>query len=239
MTLKVRISKQQGDFTVDVDMELPSKGVTALFGRSGSGKTTIVNIIAGLIRPDLGEITMNGVVWCDTEIGIWVRPEKRRCGYVFQDGRLFPHMSVKGNLEYGMHLAPESTRYAMFDKVTEILGIGHLLMRRPSGLSGGEKQRVAIGRALLTSPRLLLMDEPLASLDDERRFETLTFISRLTQEFSIPIVYVSHSLMEIEKIADKVAHVDNGLITWFGDISEFISMKNRGPELRVTLNKTA
>lgn len=239
MTLKVNINKQQGDFTIDVEMELPSKGVTALFGSSGSGKTTIVNIIAGLIRPDMGEVTMNGVVWCDTEIGIWVKPEKRKCGYVFQDGRLFPHMSVKGNLEYGMRLAPETRRYAMFDKVAEILGINHLLKRRPSGLSGGEKQRVAIGRALLTSPRLLLMDEPLASLDDQRRFETLTFISRLTQEFSIPIVYVSHSLMEIEKIADKVAHVDNGLVKWFGDISEFISMKNRGPELMVTLNKIA
>jgi molybdate transport system ATP-binding protein len=226
MALKIRIIKRQGDFEVDVQIEIPSTGVTALFGRSGSGKTSIINMVSGLVRPDSGEVSMNRGVWYDSELGIWAPAERRRCGYVFQDGRLFPHMSVRENLEYGMRLTEKSQRYARLDQVCEILGISALLERRPARLSGGEKQRVAIGRALLASPKLLLMDEPLASLDDDRKSEVLPFISRLTREFSVPIIYVSHAVSEIRLIAHQVAHVDCGGIKWYGKISDFLGAGN-------------
>ena len=193
MTVLVDISHRLGDFAVDASFESAGR-LTALFGPSGSGKTTLINLIAGLIRPDRGRIAVDGRRLVDTDAGLFVPKHRRRIGMVFQDARLFPHMSVAGNLRYGRWFTPGAERYADFDAVVELLGIGHLLDRRPAKLSGGEKQRVAIGRALLASPKLLLMDEPLASLDEARKAEILPYIERLRDETKIPIVYVSHSV---------------------------------------------
>ena len=172
MSVLVDISHQLGDFAIDARFESAGR-LTALFGPSGSGKTTLINLIAGLIRPTKGRIAVDGRVLVDTDAGIFVPKHKRRIGMVFQDARLFPHLSVAGNLRYGRWFTPPAERYADMDAVVELLGIGPLLDRRPAKLSGGEKQRVAIGRALLASPKLLLMDEPLASLDDARKAEIL------------------------------------------------------------------
>ena len=195
-------------------------GVTALFGSSGAGKTSIINMVAGLVRPDKGHITVNKHRLFDSDASIYVPPEKRRIGYVFQDGRLFPHLSVHSNLTFGMRLIPASKRYVTFDQVVELLGIGNLLKRRPAKLSGGEKQRVAIGRALLTSPSLLLMDEPLASLDGARKAEVLPFISRLSKELAVPILYVSHSLHEIFELSDTIVVLDGGRVVDAGKIED-------------------
>lgn len=194
-----------------------------MFGSSGAGKTSIINMVAGLVRPDAGHIIVNGRTLFDAEAGLDVPPEKRRIGYIFQDGRLFPHLSVHTNLTYGMHLTPAKTRYVTLDQVVELLGIGHLLDRRPAKLSGGEKQRVAIGRALLTSPSLLLMDEPLASLDLARKAEVLPFIARLSRELSIPILYVSHSLNEVLNLADSIVLLDAGHVVAQGKIDTLMS----------------
>ena len=176
--IDIKVKKQQGGFTVDTAFSAPCKGVTALFGPSGAGKTSLINMTAGLLAPDEGHISVNGTVLFDSAQKINLAPEKRRIGYVFQDGRLFPHMTVSANLTYGMRQVPKERRYVAMDQVVALLGIGSLLKRRPAMLSGGEKQRVAIGRALLTSPALLLMDEPLASLDEARKAEVLPFIAR-------------------------------------------------------------
>ncbi len=202
--LDLHVIKQQGDFGVDAAFVSSEVGVTALFGRSGAGKTSVVNMVAGLVRPDRGHITVNGRVLFDSEKGTHVPPEKRRMGYIFQDGRLFPHLSVKSNLTFGMRFTTDAERRVGFEAVVALLGIEHLLHRRPARLSGGEKQRVAIGRALLTNPSLLLMDEPLASLDRRRKAEVLPFLSRLCGEFSIPILYVSHSLSKFSYHMTKV-----------------------------------
>lgn len=205
-----------------VDASFVSQGsrVTALFGRSGAGKTSIINMVAGLVRPDEGRIVLNDKTYFDSQRGVDISTEKRRFGYIFQDGRLFPHLSIESNLIYGMRLAPPSERYLKFDQVVELLGITHLLDRRPSKLSGGEKQRVAIGRALLTSPDLLLMDEPLASLDGARRAELMPFIARLSREVLIPILYVSHSFDEILNLADTVVILDGGKVAGSGSVEE-------------------
>ncbi len=221
--LEIKVKKNLGAFTIDVDFSTGSAGVTALFGRSGAGKTSVINMVAGLFPPDSGLIAVNGRRLFDSEQLIDVPPEKRRCGYIFQDGRLFPHLTVKANLTYGMKLVPRSERYVSFEQVVEVLGIRHLLNRRPAKLSGGEKQRVAIGRALLTSPSLLLMDEPLASLDVARKGEVLPFVSRLPREFSIPIVYVSHSLDEILNLADTVVLLESGKIVAKGNVEDLLS----------------
>ena len=210
--ISVQVKKRQGDFAVDMAFEAPCKGVTALFGPSGAGKTSLINMTAGLLTPDDGHIAVNDTVLFDAAARINLPPEKRRIGYVFQDGRLFPHLSVKGNLTYGMRQVPEQNRYVNLDPVVELLGIGDLLKRRPARLSGGEKQRVAIGRALLTSPALLLMDEPLASLDEARKGEVLPFIADLADNFSIPILYVSHVWAEIEFLADLCIKLENGSV---------------------------
>jgi molybdate transport system ATP-binding protein len=209
---EIKVKKKLGGFTVDVAINSSSLGVTALFGRSGAGKTSVINMVAGLFPPDEGVIAVNGVTLFDSARSIDLPPEKRRCGYVFQDGRLFPHLTVKANLIYGMKLVAPANRYVFLDQVVDLLGIGHLLDRRPAKLSGGEKQRVAIGRALLTSPSLLLMDEPLASLDSARKGEVLPFIARMTKELSIPILYVSHSLEEILNLADTVVVLEAGKV---------------------------
>ena len=226
MTLDIHIGRQQGDLTINVAFRTEGGGVTALFGRSGAGKTSVINMVAGLVRPDAGRITVNGTRLFDAEKQIDIPPEKRRIGYVFQEGRLFPHLSVRSNLVYGMHRTPAAARYVHFDPVVDLLGIGHLLDRRPARLSGGEKQRVAIGRALLTSPSLLLMDEPLASLDTSRKAEVLPFIARLADEFSIPILYVSHALEEILNLADTMVLIDAGRIMAEGPIEEIMSHRH-------------
>ncbi len=216
--LEVVVRRKQGSFFMDVAFSVPGKGITALFGPSGVGKTSVVNMIAGLSRPDSGQIVLDRRILFDAEEGINVSPNGRRIGYIFQDGRLFPHLTVRGNLIYGMKLVPENGRYVAFDQVVDLLGIRPLLNRRPAKLSGGEKQRVAIGRAFLCSPDLLLMDEPLASLDGPRKEEVLPFIAKLCKRFSTPVLYVSHSVSEIIRLADQVVILDNGKVAASGPV---------------------
>lgn len=218
--LEVTVGRRQGDFLVDVAFSVPEKGITALFGPSGVGKTSVANMIAGLSRPDSGRIVLGGRPLFDSEEGINVSPDGRRIGYIFQDARLFPHLTVRGNLVYGMKLVPEDRRYVNFDQVVDLLGIRPLLGRRPAKLSGGEKQRVSIGRAFLCSPALLLMDEPLASLDGPRKEEVLPFISKLCRSFSTPVLYVSHSVSEIMRLADQVVILDEGRVAEAGPVTE-------------------
>ncbi|UVK36296.1 molybdenum ABC transporter ATP-binding protein [Mesorhizobium sp. AR10] len=215
MTVLIDISHRLGDFGIDASFESAGR-LTALFGPSGSGKTTLINMIAGLIRPDKGRVQVDGRVLVDTDAGLFVPKHKRRIGMVFQDARLFPHMSVASNLRYGRWFTPTAERYADMDAMVELLGIGHLLDRRPAKLSGGEKQRVAIGRALLASPKLLLMDEPLASLDEARKAEILPYIERLRDETRIPIVYVSHSIAEVARLASDVVVLAQGNVAASG-----------------------
>ena len=207
--IALAVRHRRGDFNLDVAFESDAR-VIALFGPSGSGKTTLLHVIAGLIRPQWGIVRVEGRILTDTAAGIFLPPHKRRIGYVFQDGRLFPHLSVRGNLAYGRRFAPKPERYAHPEEVVGLLGLGPLLDRRPQTLSGGEKQRVAIARALLASPRLLLMDEPLASLDAARKAETLPYIERLRDELRIPVVYVSHSRDEVDRLADEVVELREG-----------------------------
>ncbi len=209
-------------FTFHAAFETNS-GITALFGPSGSGKSTAIRLLAGLERPDAGRITANGTVLLDTAARISVPPHRRRIGLVFQDAHLFPHLSVGANLRYGRWFTPKRERRIAFGPVVEVLGIGHLLDRRPATLSGGERQRVGIGRALLTSPRLLLMDEPLASLDGNRKLEILPFIERLRDEFGIPVVYVSHSVDEVARLAQQVVRLENGRVAAAGTPAEVLS----------------
>lgn len=215
MKLDVRIGAQLGAFALDVAFASEA-AVTALFGPSGSGKTSVLNAIAGLLRPGHGRIAVDGVAFVDD--GIYMPPQKRRIGYVFQEGRLLPHLDVRGNLLYGRFFAPPAERSVNMDGVVHLLDLEHLLGRRPRELSGGEKQRVAIGRALLASPRLLLMDEPLASLDAPRKAEILYYIERLRDELRLPIVYVSHSLEEVVRLADLVVRLDRGKVVDTGPV---------------------
>jgi molybdate transport system ATP-binding protein len=219
VTLSIAVRKQLGSFTLDIALET-GPGVTALFGPSGSGKTSVVNLIAGLDRPDSGRMVLDGRTLVDTASGVFVSPGRRRIGYVFQEGRLFPHLSVRSNLLYGRWLTPRARRWGSLDEVVELLGIGGLMGRMPRDLSGGEKQRVAIGRALLASPDCLLMDEPLAALDRARKAEILPYIERLRDAKHLPIVYVSHSVEEVARLADTVALIENGRVVTFGPVSE-------------------
>lgn len=200
-------------FILDADFSAPG-GCVALFGTSGSGKTTIARLIAGLEHPDRGRIAIGDHVLVDTERGIRVPTHKRRVGLVFQDGQLLPHLSVRQNLDYGRSFSPHDpeAHTAAFDEIIDLLGIEHLLAARPATLSGGERQRVAIGRALLASPRLLVMDEPLASLDTARKLEILPFIERLRDELALPIVYVSHALEEVARLATTVVRMADGRV---------------------------
>jgi molybdate transport system ATP-binding protein len=206
MSFDVDVTRQIGDVRISARFEA-GDGITALFGHSGAGKTTILNMVAGLIRPDEGRIAVNGHVLFDSAQGIDLPPERRRLGYVFQDGRLFPHRRVRGNLLYGYNLAPTEARWMSLDDAAGFLGIGHLLDRWPRSLSGGEAQRVAIGRALLSGPQFLLMDEPLSSLDAARRDGIMTVIERIRSELGLPILYVSHDPAEIERLATTVIPV--------------------------------
>jgi molybdate transport system ATP-binding protein len=227
--MEIHIIHRQGDFNLDVAFQGAESGVTSLFGPSGAGKTTVVNSVAGLLQPDSGRITINDLCLFDSARGIHLPPEKRRIGYVFQDGRLLPHLSVRSNLSYGMNRTPVQQRFVKFNQVVDILGIGHLLNRRPARLSGGEKQRVAIGRALLTSPALLLMDEPLASLDSARKTELLPFIMRLSREFTIPILYVSHAMDEILNLATRIVMMNEGRVTAAGELEDLLSRSDLQP----------
>lgn len=215
------LRKRLGDLDLRVHFTRPGSGVTALFGQSGAGKTSLVNLLAGLLKPDDGRVALDDWVLYDHRQGVDLPPERRRVGYVFQDARLFPHFSVRGNLRYGLHLAPRAEAWAEFGPVVELLGIEHLLDRRPHNLSGGEKQRVAIGRALLTSPKLLLMDEPLASLDAPRKAELLPYLARLAASLAIPIVYVSHQPREILELADGVVMIEAGRVAGIKTREEF------------------
>jgi molybdate transport system ATP-binding protein len=215
MTLAVRVRHRFGDFRLDAAFESEGR-LTALFGRSGSGKTSIVNLVAGLVRPDEGRIAIDGTVLTDTAGGVFVPRHKRRVGYVFQEGRLFPHLSVRRNLLYGRWFARGRDSRIPVDQVVDLLGLGTLLGRAPASLSGGEKQRVAIGRALLSDPRLLLMDEPLASLDEPRKAEILPYIERLRDEMDIPVLYVSHAIAEVARLASTVVLMSEGRVLAVG-----------------------
>lgn len=207
MSFEVAVEKRLGGFRLEREFSAGA-GLTALFGPSGSGKTSILNMVAGTLRPDRGRIVVGDRVLFDSAAGIDVRPERRRAGYVFQDGRLFPHLRVRANLLYGWRLAPADGRWMGLDDALAFLGIGHLLDRWPATLSGGEAQRVAIGRALLSAPRFLLMDEPLASLDEARKAEIQAVVVRIRDELKLPILYVSHDLREIEALATTRVEVD-------------------------------
>jgi molybdate transport system ATP-binding protein len=230
--LDIQVVRQQGSFQVDAAFQTQHAGITALFGPSGAGKTSGINMVAGLIRPDKGRIVVEDRVLFDSDRGIDQPPEKRSIGYIFQDGRLFPHLTVRGNLTYGMKLTPRSQRFIGLDQVVGLLGIEPLLDRRPAKLSGGEKQRVAIGRALLTSPRLLLMDEPLSSLDKARKEEVLPFIGKLPCAFMIPILYVTHSFDEIQRLADTLVLMHSGKSIGAGGIHEMIGRIECQPNIR-------
>jgi molybdate transport system ATP-binding protein len=207
IVLDVRL--RQGDFLLEASLTAQSKTL-ALYGPSGAGKTTLLNIIAGLTRPDQGRVVVDEVTFLDTSERIDLSSRQRRVGYVFQELRLFPHLRVEKNLRYGRRFAPHRESGADFDQVVDLLGIGALLDRWPARLSGGEKQRVAIGRALLANPRLLLLDEPLAALDEARRAEILTYIEKLRDTFAIPIVFVSHRQSEVDRLAGDVAVLEEG-----------------------------
>ncbi|MFU0964852.1 molybdenum ABC transporter ATP-binding protein ModC [Kluyvera ascorbata] len=214
--LELNFSQTLGAHCLQINESLPASGITAVFGVSGAGKTSLINAISGLTQPQHGRIVLNGRVLNDAEQGVSLAPEKRRIGYVFQDARLFPHYKVRGNLRYGM----AKSMADQFDKLVSLLGIEALLDRLPGSLSGGEKQRVAIGRALLTAPELLLLDEPLASLDIPRKRELLPYLQRLAREINIPMLYVSHSLDEILHLADKVLVLEDGQVKAFGNLEE-------------------
>lgn len=222
--LTINIEKQLGQLQLQVATQLPLQGVTAVFGRSGAGKTSLVNLLGGLATPDRGEIRLGDqLLYQNGKVNL--PPEKRNIGYVFQEARLFPHYSVKGNLNYGVR----QTKPALFDKIVQLLGIEKLLNRYPNTLSGGEKQRVAIGRALLTSPSMLLMDEPLASLDLPRKRELLPYLQTLAQELKLPIVYVSHSLDEILQLADHMLVLHQGKVIAQGPLSEVWNSEQMRP----------
>jgi molybdate transport system ATP-binding protein len=222
MTLAVDIRHRLGNFLLDVKFEAEG-GLITLFGRSGSGKTSIINAIAGLTRPDQAHIEIDGMVLNDTASGIFVLPHRRRVGYVFQEGRLFPHFTVRQNLLYGRWFAGLGSKSSEdFKRVVDLLGIGRLVDRRPGKLSGGEKQRVAIGRALLADPRILLMDEPLASLDEDRKGEILPYIERLRDESRVPIVYVSHSIAEVARLATTIVLVADGKVAAVGPAADIM-----------------
>jgi len=221
MILDVDIRHRQGAFTLEARFESSGR-LTALFGPSGSGKTTIVNAIGGLLRPDHGRIAVQGRVLVSTAQDVHVPKHRRRVGYVFQEGRLFPHLDVRRNLMFGRWFTPRAERRANFEHVVDLLGIAHLLDRRPATLSGGEKQRVAIGRALLADPQLLLMDEPLASLDEARKAEIYPYIERLRDEGAVPIVLVSHSVAEIARLATSIVVLQEGRVVASGPAPDIL-----------------
>ena len=228
MSLDVAIAHRLGSFRLEAEFRSEG-GLTALFGPSGSGKTTVVNVIAGLLRPDRARVEVAGEILVDTGRGVFVPPYRRHLGYVFQEPRLFPHLTVRQNLVYGRWFRKSAERRTGLDQVVDVLGIAPLLSRRPAGLSGGEKQRVALGRAWLASPRLLLMDEPLSSLDAARKAEILPYIERLRDESRIPIVYVSHAIAEVARLATRVVLLEGGRVSAVGTVDEVLSRTDALP----------
>lgn len=225
MTLCVDIGHDLGSFELRVSFRAEA-GITALFGRSGAGKTSVVNAISGLLRPTSGRITFGEEVLFDAQLGVNLRPQQRRIGVVFQDGRLFPHLSVRENLAFGARFLSKNEGRDHDDqtaRIVDLLGLGGLLSRRPGGLSGGEKQRVAIGRALLMRPKLLLMDEPLAALDGPRKDEIIPYLERLRDGAGMPIVYVSHSVAEVARLADQLVLLEHGAVMRAGPVGAVLS----------------
>src|SRR5437899_5958971 len=215
--LRVDVSKQLGEFSLQASFASEGR-VTGLFGASGAGKTSLINMIAGLLRPDRGSIAIDDETLDDTVAGVHVPAHRRRIGYVFQDARLFPHLDVRENLDYGRRMNRLADDPAERMRVADLLDIGGLLDRRPGKLSGGERQRVALGRALLAQPRLLLLDEPLGSLDEERKAEILPYLIRLRDETGVPMVYVSHDVSEMRQLASRIVMLKRGRVTAFGGV---------------------
>ena len=215
--LAVDVERRLGALDLSARFETTG-GVTALFGPSGAGKTSVVNMIAGLLKPDRGRIALDDTVLFDSVKGIDVPAHRRRIGYVFQEGRLFPHLSVRQNLDYGRRMSGRPREVGEFERIVALLDIGHLLDRRPGKLSGGERQRVAVGRALLMGPRLLLLDEPLASLDTGHKREILPYLVRLRDDAGIPMVYVTHTPAEARRIATTVVRLDAGRVIAAGGL---------------------
>ncbi|WP_425273186.1 molybdenum ABC transporter ATP-binding protein [Pseudomonas lactucae] len=240
--IDVRLQLKYSDFALEVDLHLPGRGVTALYGQSGSGKTTCLRCIAGLERAHDGFVQVNDEVWQDSRSGLFVPPHKRALGYVFQEASLFAHLSVRANLEFGLKRIPRQQRRVDTAQATELLGIGHLLERNPLHLSGGERQRIGIARALLTSPRLLLMDEPLAALDSQRKGEILPYLERLHDELDIPVLYVSHAQDEVARLADHIVLLSAGKALASGPIGETLARLDlplaRGDDAGVVINGT-
>jgi molybdate transport system ATP-binding protein len=215
--LRVDVTKQLGEFSLSASFESEGR-VTGLFGASGAGKTSLVNMIAGLLKPDRGVISLDGETLDDIAAHVHVPPHRRRIGYVFQDARLFPHLNVRQNLDYGRRMNRLADDPAQRSRVTELLDIGSLLDRRPGKLSGGERQRVALGRALLSKPRLLLLDEPLGSLDEGRKVEILPYLVRLRDEANVPMVYVSHDAAEMRQLATQIVRLRDGQVSALGGV---------------------
>ena len=213
MMINIDVVKQLTTFSFEFKQTIPCLGVTAILGVSGAGKSTLINLINGLIKPDQGKISLNDVTLVATKQNIFVPPEQRNIGTVFQDALLFPHLRVIKNLTYGA----KNINRQKFDEIINVLNINHLLKRYPAMLSGGEKQRVAIGRALLTNPKLLLMDEPLSALDMPRKKELLSYIDTLVNEFKVPIIYVTHNINEVKRIANYVVILEQGKLLTHGD----------------------
>jgi molybdate transport system ATP-binding protein len=226
--IELRFGKRLGQVDLAVDVTVPARGVTAIFGRSGAGKSSLVNAVAGVIRPDSGIIRVGERVFFDSATHVDVPIEQRGIGYVFQDARLFPHLSVAGNLRYGLRRA-RGARPVDWHSVIEVLGLQSLLERRPHHLSGGERSRVALGRALLRQPALLLMDEPLASLDAPRKAEVLPYIEALAQEFALPVLYVSHSIEEVTRLAQHLVIISEGRTVASGELTDIMSRAEHAP----------
>jgi len=222
VALRARVDHGAG-FRLDVDLRLPGRGVTAVFGPSGCGKTTLLRAVAGLTRPAPGRVVVAGDVWQDDAAGVWRPTHQRALGMVFQEASLFDHLSARGNLDFGLRRVPAAQRRVPLAQAIELLGIGHLLNRRPAQLSGGERQRVAIARALATSPRLLLLDEPLAALDAARKAEVLPWFERLARELRIPVLYVTHSLDEVARLADHLLLLHGGQAVAQGPVAGLLA----------------
>ncbi len=220
--IHLKLKQQLADFTLDLDLTLPARGVSAIVGPSGSGKTTLLRCVAGLEKADQALIEINGNCWQDSQRGLWLPPHKRALGYVFQEASLFDHLSVHGNLDYGRRRSAEPASDKQAAQIIELLGIGHLLQRSTTGLSGGERQRVGIARALLTNPRLLLLDEPLTALDPQRKADILPYLERLHAELDIPLLYVSHSPDEVARLADHLVLLENGTLRASGPLQTLL-----------------